>query len=166
MAFKECIALSDNGPLQLVSTFSEGKSREKHETGSSEGKFREEHGTGFSEGNSREEHETGSSVAIGSKISSTFVLASDLSVKAKFSVQNAGISTVSVPPVTSTIWPEGNKTENERLISSFADRLTLTDEVAILSESLKKNKENLKVLCSNSNLPNAIFKYSLTKTTF
>ena len=104
---------------------------------------------------SKEEHGLSSSGAIGT--SSMTLLASGISVKAKFSVQTAGITTVSEPTATSTIWPDGNKTENERFISSFADRLTLTEDAAILSDSLKENKENLKVLCSNSNY----FKYSL-----
>ena len=50
--------------------------------------------------------------------------------------------------------PVGNRTEIERLKSILAEKLTLTDEAAILKEKLKENKqktENAKVLCSNSN---------------
>ena len=100
----------------------------------------------------RDEHGTGSSSVFGT--SSMLVLASDVSVNTKVSLQTAGITSVFEPPVISTIWPDGNRTEKDRLISSFADGLIMTDEAAILNERLKKNKENYKVLCSNSKFKN------------
>ena len=108
--------------------------------------------SGSESGRSIEEHGTSSSSAIGASInSSVLVLASDVSIKTRFSVQTGGINTVLEFPVTSTTSPEGNKTENDRLISSFADKLTLTEGAAILSDSLEERKGKTKILCSNSN---------------
>ena len=72
-------------------------------------------------------------------------------VNARFSVQLTGTA-----PTSSTsfgTWPDGSKTENERQISSFADKLTSKEDVAIF-DTLKRNKEENKILCSNSKKTN------------
>ena len=70
------------------------------------------------------------------------------SVNAKFSMQLTGAAALDPSP-TSTTWQEGNKRVTDRQISSFADKLTFTDEAAIF-DTLKENKKENKVLCSNS----------------
>jgi hypothetical protein len=87
----------------------------------------------------------------GSGIGSVIALAS---VNAKFSMHLTGDS---LP--TSTTWQEGNKRVSDRQISSLADKLTLTEEAAI-SNFLKENKNENKVLCSNSMLNTKIVKCS------
>ena len=83
------------------------------------------------------------------------VLLSDLSVKASISLQPVSNGIVKDLPETFTTSPAGNSTERERLRSILAEKLTLTEEAAILKGTLKKNEikiEKAKVLCSNSNI--------------
>ena len=80
---------------------------------------------------------------------------SDVLVKARFPLQSLGLgmSVVFESPETSTTMPDGKKTEIERLRSSLAERLMLTEGAAIWNVSLKENKQKIdsvKVLCSNS----------------
>ena len=97
-----------------------------------------------SETNSREQDGIGS----GSEPDSMLALAS---VNAKVSVQLIGKSkAASGPPLASTTWPDCKNTVNDKQTSSFADKLTLIEEAAIF-DTLKTNKKEKKILCSDSN---------------
>ena len=104
--------------------------------------------------------------AIDSKLFSEHSLASEVSVKARFSLQPVSIGRLIDLSETSTTGSVEKRNEIERLKSILAERLTLTEGAAIMNEKLKENKqgiESIKLLCSNSKL---IFKLFLQNRLF